>query len=446
MADFLGRCAEARETIEKMDDVLIVHHYDADGLSSGALAAAALEKMGKSYSRLCYRKLSPKELEEIHARKERNIILLDFGGAVQDELAKMNKKSIVIIDHHQCDEGPILQVNPRLFGIDGSHELSGASTAYFTFGFRELAPIGIVGAVGDVQAPLHGWNRRMLEEGEQAGMVRAYRDLCMFGRINRPLIQFLLYSVDPFLPGLTGNEQNISAFYNDLGIPLKSGDKWRTYKDLSEDEKQALRSALVSYLYEKGRTRDAESLIGEVYELLTYPENTEMRDASEFSTLLNACGRHNEPDTGVDVMLRRAGAYERAVALLELHRKMLREGIEYANRSIVDLGPFYLVDARGVIDDGIIGVVAGMLYSTIRPDKAVVAIALDSEGNIKVSTRGTRALVANGLNLGKSLEVACRGIGVGGGHDIAAGATVQSDKLNEFLKRFGMEMEKHNQK
>lgn len=442
MVDFLKRCAEAREAIEKMDNVLVVHHYDADGLSSGALISAALEKMGKDYTRLCYRKLSSKELQEISERKEKNVIFADFGGGVQEELAKMGKKDIVIIDHHQCEDGPILQVNPRFSGIDGSHELSGASAAYFTFGFHDLAPIGIVGAVGDVQWPLHSWNRRMLEEGKRVGVVRAYRDLCMFGKVSRPLVQFLLFSMDPLLPGLTGNEQGVLAFYEGLEISVKKDNKWRTYMDLSEDEKLRLRSALVAYLCEKGHKRNAESIIGEVYELLTYPENTEMRDASEFSTLLNACGRHDEPNVGVNVMLKREDAYERAKALLELHRKMLRDGVEHAEKSVVDMGAFYFIDGRGIINDGIIGVVAGMLYGTIRPDKPVLAVALDTEGNIKISARGTRALVANGLNLGKSLEKAAVGIGVGGGHDIAAGASVQPDKLNEFLKRFGEEMQK----
>ncbi|MCX8199970.1 MAG: DHH family phosphoesterase [Candidatus Micrarchaeota archaeon] len=441
MGSFLARCKEAREEISRMDDVLIVHHYDADGISSGALVAAALEKMGKGYSRLCFRKLAQKELEEIAKRKERDVILADFGGSVQEELSKMGKRRIVIIDHHLCEEGPILQVNPRLFGIDGSRELSGASTAYFTFGLPELAPIGIVGAVGDVQAPLYGWNKKMLEEGIAGGYVNAYKDICMFGRVSRPLVPFLLYSTEPFLPGLTGNESNVLDFYEKIGIAVKDAEgKWRSYMGLSEDEKMRLRSALVSYLYEKGHKRDAGSIIGEVYELLTYPPRTEMRDASEFSTLLNACGRHNEPDIGVAVMLKMEGAYQRAQALLELHRKQLRDGIEYAQKSVVDMGPFYFVDGRGMIDDGIIGIVAGMLYSIIPPEKPVLAIALDAEGKIKLSSRGTRALIAKGLNLGKSLEKSCNGIGVGGGHDIAAGATIEADKLNVFLERFGKEI------
>ncbi|MEM0437687.1 MAG: DHH family phosphoesterase [Candidatus Micrarchaeia archaeon] len=437
---FLERCEEARQAISRMNHVLIVHHYDADGLSGGALAAAALEKMGKDYSRVCYRKLSDRELAEVGARNEKDVIFVDFGAGAIDGIEKLGKNAIVI-DHHQGGENSVLQVNPRLFGIDGSTEMSGASTAYFTFAMVELAPIGIVGAVGDIQAPLNGWNRRMLVEAEEAGIVRHYNDLCMFGRVSRPLVPFLQYSIDPYLPGLTNNEQAVLSFYDELGIAIKDGDRWRTYRDLTEQEKTLLRGALAAYLYEKGRAHDAKSLISEVYELTAYPEGTEMRDASEFSTLLNACGRHSKPDVGVDVLLKRPGAYETARALLELHRRMLRQGIEYAERSAVDLGVMYFVDARGVIEDGIIGVVAGMLYGSVRADKPILAVALDADGNVKVSTRATKRLVQSGVNLGRALNVACEGgVGVGGGHDIAAGATVAPEHLNLFLERFGSEI------
>ncbi|MGB9635430.1 MAG: DHH family phosphoesterase, partial [Candidatus Micrarchaeia archaeon] len=206
---------------------------------------------------------------------------------------------------------------------------------------------------------------------------------------------------------------------------------------LSSDEKMRLRSALIGYMHEKGKREDARALVGEVYELLTYPEGTEMSDASEFSTLLNACGRHEHPEIGIDVILMRPGAYEKARGLLEYHRKKLREGIEYATQNVVDLGTFYLLDGRGVIEDGIIGVIAGMLYGTINADKPIIAISLDKEKKIKVSGRATKRLVEMGIDLGKIMSYACKDIGVGGGHNIAAGATIMPEHLNTFIKRIG---------
>lgn len=434
---FLDACREAREHITSRDDFLIVHHYDADGLSSGALVAAALERMNKNYSRLCFRKLSDREISAIAERNEKNVILVDLGSAQTEALEKISK-NFVIIDHHEGIKSSILEVNPRLHGIDGSHEMCSASAAYFVFGIKELASFGVVGSVGDMQYPLMGWNRRMLEEGEQVGVLKSYKDINLFGRVSRTLIPFLVYCVDPYIPGLTNNEHNVAAFYDEIGIELKNSGEWRSYMDLSEQEKTILRSALVAYLYSKGKKYVAEHIISEVYELLAFPKGTELRDASEFSTLLNACGRHDKPDLGVNTLLMRQGAYEQAKEMLEYHRKALREGIEFALSKVVDIGLFHFLDARGVIDDGIIGVVAGMLYSTVDRNKPILAIALDKEGKIKVSTRGTKQLVNNGLDLGKALSESCAdGVGVGGGHDIAAGATIEVDKLNQFMARFG---------
>ena len=152
--------------------------------------------------------------------------------------------------------------------------------------------------------------------------------------------------------------------------------------------------------------------------------------------MLNACGRNNRPELGVSVCLQRAGAYEESSSLLAEHRKNLRAGMEFASKNTQDIGKFLLLDARGAIPDSIIGVVAGMLYAGSRK-KPILALSLEETGKIKLSTRGTRALVKAGLNLGKILSECCAAVGgAGGGHNIAAGATIPNEKLNDFLKEF----------
>jgi len=176
--------------------------------------------------------------------------------------------------------------------------------------------------------------------------------------------------------------------------------------------------------------------VGDTYNLLRMPSSTLLHDASEFSTLLNACGRNDRPELGVSVCLQRKGAYEEAQSLLAEHRKNLRAGIEFASKNTQDIGKFLLLDARGIIPDSIIGVVAGMLFAGSRK-KPILALSLEEKGKIKLSTRGTRALVEAGLNLGKILSECCAEVGgAGGGHNIAAGATIPEEKLDEFLKEF----------
>ena len=61
-----------------------------------------------------------------------------------------------------------------------------------------------------------------------------------------------------------------------------------------------------------------ERLIGEVYILLREKEGTEMRDASEFSTLLNATARYDHAEIGLAVCMgNREEAYETPVNCLQ---------------------------------------------------------------------------------------------------------------------------------
>ena len=76
-----------------------------------------------------------------------------------------------------------------------------------------------------------------------------------------------------------------------------------------------------------------DSLVGTTYELVAEPEGTELRDASEFSTLLNATARYERADVGLGVCLGgREDALERARRLLANHRRNLSEGLEYVRR------------------------------------------------------------------------------------------------------------------
>jgi len=50
-----------------------IHHYDADGLSAGAITCSALVKMGKDYTRDSFKRIGEKEVQEIKMKKEKNI-------------------------------------------------------------------------------------------------------------------------------------------------------------------------------------------------------------------------------------------------------------------------------------------------------------------------------------------------------------------------------------
>jgi single-stranded-DNA-specific exonuclease len=426
---FFSACEEARRLALSMKDPLVVHHYDADGLSSGALVLSAFLKEGRKVRNDCIKKLDDEAIDRYlgagGGKREAEIIFVDLGGGNR----RVNELGdVVVIDHHETEGIEKMQANPLLHGIDGGSELSASGTAFCVF--RASPDLGVVGAVGDMMSPLRGMNRFVLEEGGKSGEVAVEDDLRFYGRYCRPLVQFLAYCDDPYIPGITYREERAQELLSELGISMQGGA--RVYADLSRDEKTRLVSALARILSGSGRPLRAEDIIGESYVFPRRPKD-ETYEANEFSTLLNACGRHGRPEIGVRVCLGDESAREEARKLLQLHRRMLREGISYAGSRLQDLGAFYLLDGRGVIDEGIIGVVCGM---SLRQDwkKPVIGIALGGHGTIKISGRSPRALVDGGLDLGRLMKEAAGSLGgVGGGHRIAAGASIPGDSLNGFL-------------
>ena len=65
----------------------------------------------------------------------------------------------------------------------------------------------------------------------------------------------------------------------------------------------------------------------------------------------------------------------------------------------------------------------------------LVAFARKSDEETKVSARGTGALVGRGLDLSRVMREAAQAVdGDGGGHDVAAGATIPAGRESAFVE------------
>ncbi len=429
---FLDRCKELKNCVLGWDNPTVVHHFDCDGITSGSIVIEALKKAGKNPTIITLKKIDDEFINSNFIDKN-EVVFVDFGGACKsiDQI-----KDAAIIDHHQTEGAKTIQANPHLFGFDGGIEISSSGVAHLVFGIRE--DLAVVGAVGDVQAPLTSLNKEILQIGMEKGLLDAKLDLKAYGKNTRLLSVFLAYSDEPYLPGISGNEEASVALLEQAGLKNKVFDS--KYNDLSDGEKSTLRAAIVEYLSRSGYPNVTKDLFGECYILKNQPENSELRDASEFSTLLNACGRNGRFEVGVGVCLNEPGALGIARDILAEHKKNLQIGIRYASAHINDMGEFHLIDGRGQISDTIIGVVAGMVGSYKR-DKPILALSTDEGSKLKISGRAKEQMIKAGINLGMALKASAAAVGGGGGgHRQAAGATIPNDKVNEFLVLFGEEM------
>ncbi len=333
-------------------------------------------------------------------------------------------------------------INPHDYGLDGANEASGGGTAYLCFRkYKDLSQLALVSTIGDCQDKngLKGVNRTILSDALQAGEAVVRKDLRIFGKSARSLISFLSYCTEPFLPELTGDDKACARFLYENGIAYKQGEKYVSYYDLNQGEREKFTSALIEHCLAKGvEEKKLKELIGEVYLFPKEEKGTPFYEAKEYAALVNACGRNDAGNIGVGACLKNQDSRKKAMEILNQHRRNLRSGITLARKKTSDLGQFYFLDAREQIKDGIIGIVASAVISS-GGSKPVIAITNDEEDvkMLKISTRANDELVANGIDLNAMLREATKDLGnsIGGGHKVAAGASVEKIYLPDFLKR-----------
>ncbi len=459
VTNFLDSTVQAAKTIlETVKEDGLIHvfsHLDADGVAAAGIIGKTLFMLDAKFRIRITQWIDEKIVGEITSEKPQLIIFTDFGSGYIDLLnEKLADFKIVILDHHQIigkESANVVHVNPHLHGIDGARDISGSGVAYFVAKAVDkdnisLAPIAVVGALGDMQdkydqRKLGGVNEKIVEDATNAGLLTVEKDLIFFGRETRPIHRTLASTTNPFIPGISGEEDKSLAFLASLDIKPRHGEKWRALRDLSDEEKKRLCSALADYLLSKGLRYEVTNLIGHVYVLNQEEPWTPLRDAREFAVLLNATGRMDRPSLGVSICMGdRVSALEEANKVLEEYRRAINKYLGWVMEKperMKELENIYVVYGENFINEKIVGAISSILSTSLpNPEKPLIAYAnVEEDGLAKISARTIDTMTNKGVNLGEIMQVAAEKCqGKGGGHNVAAGAQVPIEKISDFIE------------
>jgi RecJ-like exonuclease len=433
--------------------ILVITHIDADGLASGSIIFASLMRKGANITLRTVPDLDSEKIRELEAQRYDFYIFTDLASTLIAELGAAFDGRYLVIDHHQLSEDEMLNpavVNAWAYGFDGGREACSSSMAYFFAvsidpSNRDLSPLAVVGSVADRQdtgqgRSLTGLNRAAMEEARSSGLLTLSKDLMFTGRETRPIHESIALTSTPFLKGLTGSKDAVLSALHESGLQLKDGGTWRPISSLSAEEKMKLTEVIASMLGPtEGATDAIAGLVGEVYTLEFEDSFTSLRDAREFGTLLNACGRMAVPGTGISICLGdRSEALKAAMKTLSEYRLGLNKALEAlmgdASR-LEHFGPVVFVRGEGVVDEKLLGPVISILTSSPGfRDKVVFGTSSSGDSELKVSSRIGDSFSGT-VNLGLVMREAAEGVGgVGGGHTMAAGARIPAAAAEAFTR------------
>jgi len=440
-------------SIKPEESVLIISHLDADGLAAGSILFSALVRSGAQPHLRIVKQLEGEVIKEISAMKPKYAVFTDMGSGQKSLLKDLVETKPIVVDHHQPEKSDmdLLEVNPHLSGFDGSNDLSAAGTAYLVAkkmaeSNSDLSTLAIVGALGDIQdkgerGAFVGVNSIIAEEAVKMGLMTVKKGLRLYGFESRPLVKCMEYTIEPFLPGLSGDEGACYKLLKGIGIdPRRQDGGWKSVSDLTKDELRTVINGMIKYMISQGMTsREAESIVGAVYVLNNELPETPLRDAREFASSINACGRLGKYGLGVSICLGdRGNALSELKEILQDYRKAISgylKWLQSSSEAVRVLPNVQAILGGSVVDEKMIGTLASIAYSSkqFTTEKPIIAFAKASKG-VKVSGRATPDLVRRGLNLGAVMKEASEKLGgSGGGHNIAAGAQIPDGKEAEFL-------------
>ena len=460
LESLLTKTAEAagilKDAATQGSRILLLSHYDADGLAASGIVGSGLARARANFQLRIIKELDPVTLNEALRCDPDLLVLTDMGSGYLDTLAKITEtREVVVIDHHPpIGEVPakVFQVNPHEFGIDGATEISASGLAYLvarrmSSANLDLSVLAVVGALGDMQDKnnerrLRGPNELAVKDAIDSRCLKTDKDLLFFGRETRPIHRALALTTTPYLPLLSGEEDNCAALLASHKIPLKVGERWRTTSDLSREEKQTLLTAIVELLVSKGfKGNKALELIGTVYTINDEPQGSPTRDAREFSSMLNACGRMDRQGLAVSICLGERGAVlDEVQDVINRYRKTLAEYIEWLTQTpsaIMELDAVCVVRGEEKIAENMTGALSSILSSAgnLNPNKVTIVSAKSRDGGLKISARAPGNLLKKGVDVGLALQKAAAAAGgFGGGHNVAAGAHASPTDVVEFYR------------
>jgi single-stranded-DNA-specific exonuclease len=444
---------KAHDMIKNAEDVKIYSHIDCDGISAGAILSSTLDRLEIDHD---LEFITLDRIPELKAENELTIFS-DLGSGQDLNNFRTSESKVLIFDHHpplrssyQGGNG-FIEINSEYYGIDGSYEISGGGMTYLlarTFGFCDLSWIGVLSAVGDMQNSLSGkllgLNRGILTDSIHKEMVTATNDLAIYGRQTRPIFVALSYFGDVNLP-ITNNRNETLMLLKKLDIPTKKGKKQRTLSDLTKDEKGRIFSELVRLMSREVPSRYVKYIprlvSGDAYDFIQEKRYSPLRDASEFSTAVNACSRHKNPEIALKILKGDRGLALDDMEHLSLeHRRYLAQKMDWVREEdrINNLKNLQYFNGNGIKSE-VIGTIAGMILSYGDWRKPMIGFTQinDEDEGLKVSLRCSRLLAFDGIHFGHIIhKVAEKVGGSGGGHSVACGAYIPAEKQDRFLKIF----------
>ena len=414
----------AARFIKQHSHVCLVTHNDSDGLTSAAIMIQAFKREGITYYHRIFPKLDEGIVSYLASSFPEDFLMVfcDIGSG-QAEYLSVLPNPIVILDHHvPVGKTPAkVVVNPIEVGLEGSYMISGAGVSYLTARAMNpenvvLSSLAVAGMIGDRQLMVAA-NAQILEEAKSSGVVTSRKGLKV-GSGN--LFDVFMRTTEPYLD-ITGKPDEIRAFLLKLKL-----DENKNINELTDDEMECLSNAVLKKLEPLNSPDAVEAAVGEVY----YLKNMLIENVFDFSGVLDSCNKDEDFEMAIALCLGDENVLEKMCENYKMIQETLVKNLALFLPTAISMEHVSYIHGKDIHSAGNISTT---YIRYINPQKPFVCLN-ENEGVIRISARGTRLLIKEGLDLSIAVKKAAESVGgSGGGHNIASGGLMPPGKENALM-------------
>lgn len=428
----VGQAAQwLRSTRPAPAKIRVVGDDDSDGTTSAFVLARALRR--EEYDVEVH-------LQSIHTTQDVDaaiqgdhdlFVVADSGSAFVEYLDSFGVP-ILVLDHHRVhpyEPRNVFEVNPRHVGGDDVDFVSASVVSQLFADALDRANAAtafaaLAGGIADRQhlSGFHGLIDHMIDEAVASGLVRRTEGLTLPGRT---VTEAIVFSLDPYFNGLTGDEDATGAFLKDLGV-----DPQADPRELTESEAKRVGEALTGRLADQGVVLDRIYPAFGLQLPLHHP--TGIPTVYALTRILETLTVLDEFELALDVL---AGDAKAAETAWNKHLKRTREVLKEVDRMrghVRDMDHVRVAETKDTSDTGIY---AHILLTYVFGDDKPFLVSAASGPKKKFSGRGSPELYRAGVDLSIAMQEAAEALGGnGGGHPAASGAAVPKVKEDTFLE------------
>ena len=385
----------AKDLAELEENMLIITQGNPDDLCAAGILMKCLHEI-KLGSHTIIGDNTSTLAKKIKKFNYSNMLFIGFHiNDIPSEILK--GKSVYVINHKLIlkEKQKKIDENVKILSLEEidlpEEVISNAGLTYFIAAglvddYQKFSDLGIIGALFKKQTnpknqELNGLNKYISDDGKEKEYLSIKKGTRIPGRESQPIHLALMYSLNPYFPGLTGNEGACTKFVSRLDIKMRDQkNNWRMISSLTSKETKTLNDALIALLMKNNSQpiTDIYKLIGPIYILNNEHEKNQTRNAEEYLWLLEGACQMRLYGLALAVILGdRSNRYDNLQReLSNYHGRATQIIEEIANNpdKIEDEGVYHIINGSNVFkkESAFLVINALIESSTIPIDKPLL--------------------------------------------------------------------------